>query len=201
MRYPPARRGFQFLVGHDLSSVYSRPFAGSGVQCLGSGTAVSSDSEAFDSNGHDPAHPPRGKKQPFYHVVVTDSRMRQGGTTLEQVGYFNPVPAGKQRRLGLDWTRIDYWVGKGAKPSDRVAELVKKHRKQRRCGLSRRVATYAHVLARRVVLGQVRRAVRGPGLGQGSVVHRAARNILELRTLAARSGPAQWHEVEVEDGR
>ena len=38
------------------------------------------------------------KKQPFYHVVVTDSRVRQGGTTLEQVGYFNPIPAGKQQR-------------------------------------------------------------------------------------------------------
>ena len=64
------------------------------------------------------------KKQPFYHVVVTDS------TTLEQVGYFNPIPAGKQRRLELNLERIDYWVGKGAKPSERVAELVKKHRKQ-----------------------------------------------------------------------
>jgi small subunit ribosomal protein S16 len=70
------------------------------------------------------------KKQPFYHVVVTDSRMRQGGTTLEQVGYFNPIPAGKQQRLQLDLARIDYWVSKGAKPSERVAELVKKHRKQ-----------------------------------------------------------------------
>lgn len=70
------------------------------------------------------------KKQPFYHVVVTDSRVRQGGTTLEQVGYFNPIPAGKQQRLQLDLARIDYWLGQGAKPSERVAELVKKHRKQ-----------------------------------------------------------------------
>ena len=50
------------------------------------------------------------KKQPFYHIVVTDSRMRQGGMTLEQVGYFNPIPAGKQRRLELNLERIDYWV-------------------------------------------------------------------------------------------
>ena len=27
---------------------------------------------------------------PFYHVVVTDSRKRQGGKSLEQVGFFNP---------------------------------------------------------------------------------------------------------------
>ncbi|HEY4367321.1 MAG TPA: 30S ribosomal protein S16 [Steroidobacteraceae bacterium] len=70
------------------------------------------------------------KKAPFYHVVVTDSRVRQGGNALEQVGFFNPIPAGKQVRLQLDLARIDYWVGKGAKPSERVAELVAKHRKQ-----------------------------------------------------------------------
>jgi len=70
------------------------------------------------------------KKTPFYHIVVTDSRMRQGGMTLEQVGFFNPIPTGKQQRLELKLDRVDYWVGKGAKPSERVAELVKTHRKQ-----------------------------------------------------------------------
>jgi small subunit ribosomal protein S16 len=70
------------------------------------------------------------KKQPFYHVVVTDSRMRQGGMSLEQVGFFNPIPAGKERRLELNLDRIDYWLGKGAKPSERVAALVKEHRRQ-----------------------------------------------------------------------
>lgn len=70
------------------------------------------------------------KKTPFYHIVVTDSRTRQGGMTLEQVGFFNPIPTGKQRRLELKLDRVDYWVGQGAKPSERVAELVKTHRKQ-----------------------------------------------------------------------
>jgi small subunit ribosomal protein S16 len=70
------------------------------------------------------------KKTPFYHIVVTDSRMRQGGMTLEQVGFFNPIPTGKQQRLELKLDRIDYWVSKGAKPSERVAELVHTHRKQ-----------------------------------------------------------------------
>jgi small subunit ribosomal protein S16 len=70
------------------------------------------------------------KKQPFYHVVVTDSRQRQGGMALEQVGYFNPIPAGKARALELNIERIDYWLSKGAKASERVTELVKRHRKQ-----------------------------------------------------------------------
>ena len=70
------------------------------------------------------------KKQPFYHIVVTDSRKRQGGLALEQVGYFNPIATGKQQRLQLDLGRVDYWLDKGAKPSERVAELVSKHRRQ-----------------------------------------------------------------------
>jgi small subunit ribosomal protein S16 len=70
------------------------------------------------------------KKTPFYHIVVTDSRARQGGMALEQLGYFNPIPTGKQRRLELKLDRVDFWVGQGAKPSERVAELVKNHRKQ-----------------------------------------------------------------------
>jgi small subunit ribosomal protein S16 len=69
------------------------------------------------------------KKQPFYHIMVTDSRKRQGGPALEQVGYFNPIATGKEVRLQVDLARVDYWLGKGAKPSERVAELVSKQRK------------------------------------------------------------------------
>ncbi len=71
-----------------------------------------------------------GKNSPFYHVVVTDSRKRQGGRVLEQVGYFNPVARGKDRRIELDLPRIDYWAGTGATMSDRVRTLVASVRKQ-----------------------------------------------------------------------
>ena len=70
------------------------------------------------------------KNQPFYHVVVTDSRKRQGGSSLEQVGFFNPVARGKESRLRLELARIDHWVGRGAQLSDRVSELVSTYRKQ-----------------------------------------------------------------------
>jgi small subunit ribosomal protein S16 len=69
------------------------------------------------------------KKQPFYHVVVTDSRIRQGGTTLEQVGYFNPIARKGEPKLKLDLARIEYWVGQGAQQSDRVKTLVRDYRK------------------------------------------------------------------------
>lgn len=71
-----------------------------------------------------------GKNAPFYHVVVTDSRKRQGGLVLEQVGFFNPVPKRKAQKIELDLPRIDYWTGTGAKMSDRVRTLVSTFRKQ-----------------------------------------------------------------------
>lgn len=70
------------------------------------------------------------KNQPFYHVVVTDSRERQGGAGLEQVGYFNPVARGKDTRLKLDLARIDHWLKVGAQESDRVRQLVASYRKE-----------------------------------------------------------------------
>ncbi len=70
------------------------------------------------------------KNQPFYHVVVTDSRKRQGGASLEQVGYFNPVARRGEPKLKLDLPRIDHWVSKGAQQSDRVRTLVSGYRKQ-----------------------------------------------------------------------
>lgn len=70
------------------------------------------------------------KKEPFYHVVVTDSRKRQGGTILEQVGTFNPIARGKEVKLRLDLGRIEHWNKLGAKPSERVAALVVQYKKQ-----------------------------------------------------------------------
>ena len=72
------------------------------------------------------------KNQPFYHVMVTDSRKRQGGTALEQVGFFNPVPKGKDRKLDLNLTRIEYWLSKGAQTSDRVKQLVSTFRAEQK---------------------------------------------------------------------
>lgn len=71
-----------------------------------------------------------GKNQPFYHVVVTDKRRRQGGNNIEQVGFFNPRATGGETRIRLDLGRIDYWTGQGAQVSDRVKTLVAGYRKQ-----------------------------------------------------------------------
>ena len=65
------------------------------------------------------------KKRPFYHLTVADSRNPRDGRFIERVGIFNPLAKGQEERLRVNQERIDYWVGKGAQLSDRVAKLVK----------------------------------------------------------------------------
>jgi len=69
------------------------------------------------------------KKKPFYHVVVTDSRMRRDGRYIERVGYFNPVARGAEKRLEVSLDRIEHWISQGAGTSDRVKTLIKEARK------------------------------------------------------------------------
>jgi len=65
------------------------------------------------------------KRRPFYHVVVSDSRSPRDGRYIERLGFFNPQARGQEESLRLDSDRIDYWVSKGAQPSDRVSSLLK----------------------------------------------------------------------------
>jgi small subunit ribosomal protein S16 len=65
------------------------------------------------------------KKRPFYRIVVTDSRKRRDGGYIEQLGYFNPIAVGQETRLHLDAERAQYWLSQGARPSERVATLIK----------------------------------------------------------------------------
>ena len=65
------------------------------------------------------------KKRPFYHVVVADSRSRRDGKYIERLGFFNPIARGGEVRLRIDGARAQYWLGTGAKASDRVASLLK----------------------------------------------------------------------------
>ena len=66
------------------------------------------------------------KKQPHYRVVVADSRAPRDGAIVENLGYYRPksTPA----RLVLDLTRVDYWLERGAEPSDTVSSLVRRAR-------------------------------------------------------------------------
>jgi small subunit ribosomal protein S16 len=64
------------------------------------------------------------RKQPQYRVVVIEKERARNGRPVEVVGTYNPRtdPAS----IELKRERIDYWVSKGAKMSDRVGKIVAK---------------------------------------------------------------------------
>jgi len=63
-------------------------------------------------------------KKPFYRIVVTDSRKRRDSGWIESIGYYNPVVEPKV--LKIDEERLNYWIGTGAKMSDKVKKLAGK---------------------------------------------------------------------------
>jgi small subunit ribosomal protein S16 len=64
------------------------------------------------------------RKQPQYRVVVIEKERARNGRPVEVVGTYNPRTS--PASIELKRERIDYWVSKGAKMSDRVSKIVSK---------------------------------------------------------------------------
>ena len=64
------------------------------------------------------------KNSPYFRIVVADSRSPRDGKFIEEIGSYQPLKKGDNFVLKLD--RAQYWVGKGAQPSDTVASFIKK---------------------------------------------------------------------------
>jgi small subunit ribosomal protein S16 len=67
------------------------------------------------------------KNNPFYRIVVADSRNRRDGRFIEQVGTYNPLLKGTNFDINLP--SIETWISKGAQPSETVGSIIKKARK------------------------------------------------------------------------
>jgi len=65
------------------------------------------------------------KKRPYYRIIVADRRRAPNGNCLERIGFFNPLAADNEEKLRVDMARVQYWLSKGAKATDRVADLLK----------------------------------------------------------------------------
>ena len=66
------------------------------------------------------------KKQPFYRIVVTDSRKRRDGGWIEKIGHYNPMVS--PAVINFDEERLNYWIGTGAQMSDRVKKITGKQK-------------------------------------------------------------------------
>ena len=65
------------------------------------------------------------KKNPYYHVVVADSRYPRDGRFIEEIGSYNPLT--EPSTLTVDAEKAKAWSAKGAQPTDTVKALFKKN--------------------------------------------------------------------------
>jgi len=64
------------------------------------------------------------KKRPYYHIVVADVRSPRDGRFIEKLGAWNPMLPKDNERVKLEAERLQYWLEKGAKPTDRVLRFL-----------------------------------------------------------------------------
>ena len=64
------------------------------------------------------------KNAPVFRIVVADSRSPRDGKFIEEIGVYHPLKSGNNFTLQLE--RAQYWLSKGAQPSDTVASFIKK---------------------------------------------------------------------------
>ena len=66
------------------------------------------------------------KNRPYYKIVVADSRSPRDGKFIEIIGTYDPKTPGNS---SLKVERAEYWISKGAQPSDTVRSLIKRNKK------------------------------------------------------------------------
>ena len=63
------------------------------------------------------------KKSPSYRVVVKEKLSKRDGAYVENVGFYNPTRNPAEVRLDME--RVNYWIGRGAQPTDTVRQLIR----------------------------------------------------------------------------
>ncbi len=64
------------------------------------------------------------KKNPFFRVVVADSRSPRNGRFIEEIGYYSPLSDPIEVKIDAD--KAKDWLDKGAQPTDTARALLKK---------------------------------------------------------------------------
>ncbi len=63
------------------------------------------------------------KKRPSYRIVVKEKQSKRDGAYLENLGTYNPTREPAEIKLKMD--RVNYWIDKGAQPTETVGQLIK----------------------------------------------------------------------------
>ncbi len=66
-------------------------------------------------------------KRPCYRIVVQDSRKPRDGTTIEEIGTYQPVTQAEGNQVTVDMERAKYWISVGAQPTATVKKILSKN--------------------------------------------------------------------------
>jgi small subunit ribosomal protein S16 len=92
------------------------------------------------------------RHRPFFRINAVESTTPRNGKILEKVGHYDPIEKDPAKQLVLKRERIQYWLDKGAIPSETVAQILSKQ------GISKR-----HAEERRVRRAKARKVARATG--------------------------------------
>ncbi len=66
------------------------------------------------------------RHRPFFRINAIESRSPRDGKIIEKLGHYDPIEKDKDKQIVLNMERVQYWIDKGAIPSDTIAQLLLK---------------------------------------------------------------------------
>ncbi len=70
------------------------------------------------------------KNRMQWRIVVSDAKMPRDGRFIEEIGYYDPLPA--KEKLQVKESRLEYWLKQGAQVSDSLRSLLKRSKKTKK---------------------------------------------------------------------
>jgi small subunit ribosomal protein S16 len=67
------------------------------------------------------------RNRPFFRINAVDGQTPRDGKVIERLGHYDPLEKDTTKQIVLKRDRIEYWLGKGAVPSDTVSEILLRH--------------------------------------------------------------------------
>jgi small subunit ribosomal protein S16 len=124
------------------------------------------------------------KHRPYFRVCAVDSRAPRDGRVLEELGTYDPMVPETDARALLKKERVDYWLGVGAKPSEKVSVLIKKYG-----------SGGTHVDAQRIALERMAQPAPIPDPGEPASLPKPRREKQTGDTVEASAPPAESAEA------
>jgi small subunit ribosomal protein S16 len=67
------------------------------------------------------------RHRPFFRINAVEAHTPRDGKVLEKLGHYDPLEKDATKQIVLSRDRVEFWLGKGAVPSDTVSEILLRH--------------------------------------------------------------------------